>query len=212
MTRITKNIGLFAMIPLFTIMLLASYTGPSFAEQAQDQKPSAKVDRVLFQGQGWYEVRLTVNAGTEDILSGKVSITSDTSSKEIELQRMNANSSVDLITTIHADSRDSISAAVTQVNKRQGPSVSYIGSTPVIGGENGEYWAQFRVYAGDDNVSKVHLNIQSDRDAIKIVASGNNISRNSGFIGAHTYAITTVKLKADDPTSIKASILDYQIN
>ena len=310
MTQITKNIGLLAMIPLFTMVLLVAYTGPAFAVDVNDQKPSVKVDRILLKGQGWYEVRLTVNVGTEDILGGKVRITSDTSSRDIELQNAKANSSVHLITTIKADSRDSvdvklseikqkqgpsvfqtstksvistndqnpsievdsilfkgqgryevrltvnagaedffggkvritsdtssrdielqqikansfvnlittigadsknsITAKLTEIQQKQGPSVSYIGSTPITSGGDGAYLAQFQVNAGDENVSKVRLSIESDRESLEVMASGNDRSRDSGFIGANTYGITTVKLIANNLASIKATILDYQ--
>ncbi|CAE6500974.1 hypothetical protein [Candidatus Nitrosotenuis uzonensis] len=308
MTQITKNIGLLAMIPLFTMVLLVAYTGPAFAVDVNDQKSSVKVDRILLKGQGWYEVRLTVNVGAEDILGGKVRITSDTSNRDIELQKTKANSSLYLITTIQADSRDSIdvklseikqkqgpsvpltstksvastnnqnptlkvdsvlfkgqgryevrltvnagaedffggkvritsdtsnrdielqqikansfvnlittigadsktsiTAKLTEIQQKQGPSVSYMGSTPITG--SSAYLAQFQVNAGDENVSKVRLSIESDRETLEVVASGNNRSRDSGFIGANTYGITTVKLIANNPSSIKATILDYQ--
>jgi len=188
----------------------AFQTSTKLATGTNNQNPALKVDSVLFKGQGRYEVRFTVNAGAEDFFGGKARITSDTSSRDIQLQKIDANSSVHLITTIGADNRNSINAKLTEIREKQGPSVSHISSTPITGGSDGAYLAQFQVNAGDDNVSKVRLSIQSDRETLEVVASGNDRSSDSGFIGANTYGITAVKLVANNPSSIKVTILDYQ--
>ena len=65
------------------------------------------------------------------------------------------------------------------------------------------YNAVFQLQAGDSNIEKVEIVVKSDIDAVLTNING---------LFAHDTSINSVKIGANDPSSITAEIFKYQIN
>ncbi len=85
----------------------------------------------------------------------------------------------------------------------QGPYFYLIAVQPTSANSDNLYNAIFDVWAGDENVIDVQLAVKSDRESFTTMA---------GSFNAGDHSITTIKIRADDPSSIDAKILSWNIN
>ncbi len=85
----------------------------------------------------------------------------------------------------------------------QGPYFYLIAVQLTSANSDNLYNAIFDVWAGDENVIDVQLAVKSDRESFTTMA---------GSFNAGDHSITTIKIRADDPSSIDAKILSWNIN
>jgi flagella basal body P-ring formation protein FlgA len=73
-----------------------------------DGEASVKIRAVELKNQGFYEVHLLISSGNEDLAAGKILVTSDASSKEVNFDAVPSESTTDVRTIIKVNDRSSV--------------------------------------------------------------------------------------------------------
>ena len=85
----------------------------------------------------------------------------------------------------------------------QGPYFNLIAVQQASANSDNLYNAIFDVYAGDVNSLDIQLLVTSDKESIIAMA---------GSLNAGSHAVTTVKIRADDSSSIGGEVLGWNVN
>ncbi len=95
------------LIPVIAIAMIAGTTSQVLAIEGNDES-SVKIRAVELKNQGFYEVRLLISSGNEDLAAGKILVTSDVSSKEVDFDAIPSESTTDVRTIIKVNDRSSV--------------------------------------------------------------------------------------------------------
>jgi len=204
MNQKLKYVGLLAIAPLF-MAALTTYQDAN-AIELDGNSPHVDVSNVIYKDKGWYKVDMKLFAGDQDLLAGKLLVSSDIASKEIDHFKVFANSVTSERTMIKANDKNSITAEFLKADTD--PFLVYKELSPSLRGTNG-YDVVIEIHATGKDVTNVQLLVKSDIDEIRLMANGAGLA---GIITADTYGITSVFIHAMNPSSITAEILNYQIN
>jgi len=96
-----------AILPLFFVGLTVHNEA---AAQLTIEEPYVEISSILVKNKSWYEVKIMIHAGDKDLPAGKLLVTSDTSRKEIDHDKVRANQFTSERAIIHADDKASIRA------------------------------------------------------------------------------------------------------
>ena len=206
MTKISAKI--LVLIPVIAIAMITGTISQVMAVSETDE-PSVDVRAVLSQHQGFYEVRLLVSSGSEDLPAGKILVTSDVSSKEINHDAVKAGKILDMRTTIKVSDKSSVDAKLIKVSGS--PTLELLDVVSYIGGESNLYLATIKITMGYESIQNVDLLVSSDMESFSILANSNNKSQKDGWFGAYTDTITTVKIHAKDSESISVQLVSYDL-
>ncbi len=95
------------LIPVIAIAMIAGTASQAMAIEGNDEA-SVKIRAVELKNQGFYEVRLLISSGNEDLAAGKILVTSDASSKEVNFDAVPSESTTDVRTIIKVNDRSSV--------------------------------------------------------------------------------------------------------
>ncbi len=205
MNQKLKYVGLLAIAPLF-MAALTTYQNANAIELSEDS-PHVDVTSVLFKDRGWYTVDMILFAGDQDLLAGKLLVSSDIASKEIDHSKVFADSVTSEKTVINANDKSSIKAEFLIADTD--PFLILKDVSPSLREKNG-YNAVIEIHATGKDVTNVQLLVKSDIDEIRLLANGASYTGGEGgIITANTYGITSVFIQAMNPSSITAEILNY---
>lgn len=183
MNNIKKIIGLLVMLPLFTISL-------TFAGQIQTAD-AANISTIG--GTGGHNIgntNLVGSSGVDDGASGSHKFGSMTAGIVCGDRLCSEPAR-----TFEAKIVESAPIAVN------GPSVKEVGIISGSANSDNLFKAMYNVYAGDKDVVFVKLLVTSDTDSMMTSIGG------IGFTG---FSPVSVLLKANDPSTISALIVDWQ--
>jgi len=207
MTQKTKYIGILTILPLFFIGF--SVYNEAIAQES-NQDAYVEVRGILEKEKSFYDVRMNIHAGNEDLPAGKLLVTSDRSSKEIDHNKVRANLVSSEKTVIRADDKTSIKVEFVKLSTE--PFLVLHDAEPSLVEKN-TFTVTIGVHATSKPVQNVQLLVGSDLERIQTIASSAGKSNsNTGLIDAFTHGLTTIRITAMDPNSITAEILNYQIN
>jgi len=194
-----------AILPLFFVGLTEHNEA---AAQLTIKEPYVEISSILVKEKSWYEVKINIHAGDEDLPAGKLLVTSDTSRKEINHNKVRANQLTSERTTIHADDKASIRADFSKFSTE--PFLVIHDVEPSVGEEN-TYTVTIGVHAGSKDVKDVQLVVTSDLASVRSIGSGTVISQSDiGLQESFNKVLRTFYITAMDPNSITANIISYK--
>jgi len=200
-----KYIGMLAILPLFFAGLTVHNEA---AAQLTIEEPYVEISSVLVKNKSWYEVKIMIHAGDKDLPAGKLLVTSDTSRKEIDHDKVRANQFTSERITIHADDKASIRADFSKFSTE--PFLVIHDVEPAVGEEN-TYTVTIGVHAGSKDVKDVQVVVTSDISQTRSIGDGTVISQSDiGLEESFTKDLITFYITAMDPNSITANIVSYQ--
>jgi len=205
MNQKIKYIGMLAILPLFFVGLTVHNEA---AAQLTIEEPYVEISSVLVKNKSWYDVQIKIHAGDKDLPAGKLLVTSDTSRKEIDHDKVQANQFTSEKTTIHADDKASIRADFSKFSTE--PFLVIHDVEPAVGEEN-TYRVTIGVHAGSKDVKDVQVVVTSDIAWARSVGDGTVISQSDiGLEESFSKDLRTFYITAMDPNSITANIISYQ--
>ena len=194
-----------AILPLFFVGLTINNEA---AAQLTIEEPYVEISSVLVKNKSWYEVKIMIHAGDKDLPAGKLLVTSDTSRKEIDHDKVRANQFTSERITIHADDKASIRADFSKFSTE--PFLVIHDVEPAVGEEN-TYTVTIGVHAGSKDVKDVQVVVTSDISQTRSIGDGTVISQSDiGLEESFTKDLITFYITAMDPNSITANIVSYQ--
>ena len=193
------------ILPLFFVGLIVNNEA---AAQLTIEEPYVEISSVLVKNKSWYEVKIMIHAGDKDLPAGKLLVTSDTSRKEIDHDKVRANQFTSERTTIHADDKASIRADFSKFSTE--PFLVIHDVEPAVGEEN-TYTVTIGVHAGSKDVKDVQVVVTSDISQTRSIGDSTVISQSDiGLEESFTKDLITFYITAMDPNSITANIVSYQ--
>ena len=194
-----------AILPLFFVGLTVHNEADA---QLTIEEPYVEISSVLVKNKSWYEVKIMIHAGDKDLPAGKLLVTSDTSRKEIDHDKVRANQFTSERITIHADDKASIRADFSKFSTE--PFLVIHDVEPAVGEEN-TYTVTIGVHAGSKDVKDVQVVVTSDISQTRSIGDGTVISQSDiGLEESFTKDLITFYITAMDPNSITANIVSYQ--
>ena len=194
-----------AILPLFFVGLTINNEA---AAQLTIEEPYVEISSILVKNKSWYEVKIMIHAGDKDLPAGKLLVTSDTSRKEIDHDKVRANQFTSERITIHADDKASIRADFSKFSTE--PFLVIHDVEPAVGEEN-TYTVTIGVHAGSKDVKDVQVVVTSDISQTRSIGDGTVISQSDiGLEESFTKDLITFYITAMDPNSITANIVSYQ--
>ena len=194
-----------AILPLFFVGLTVHNEA---AAQLTIEEPYVEISSILVKNKSWYEVKIMIHAGDKDLPAGKLLVTSDTSRKEIDHDKVRANQFTSERITIHADDKASIRADFSKFSTE--PFLVIHDVEPAVGEEN-TYTVTIGVHAGSKDVKDVQVVVTSDISYVRSLGDSTVISQSDiGLEETFTKDLITFYITAMDPNSITANIVSYQ--
>jgi len=205
MNQKIKYIGMLAILPLFFVGLTVHNEADA---QLIIEEPYVEISSILVKEKSWYEVKISIHAGDKDLPAGKLLVTSDTSRKEINHDKVRANQFTSERTIIHADDKASIRADFSKFSTE--PFLVIHDVEPAVGEEN-TYTVTIGMHAGSKDVKDVQVVVTSDISQTRSIGDGTVISQSDiGLEESFNKDLITFYITAMDPNSITANIISYQ--
>jgi len=173
-----------------------------------DGEASVKVGTVELKNQGFYEVHLLVSSGSEDLIAGKILVTSDVSSKEVNFAAVPSESTGDVRTIIKANDRGSIDAKLINIDDK--PTAKLVKVISIADGEVDLHRATVMVKAGSDAIRNVKLLLESDMESLLIFTDPARTSSDVNRVfSSYSDGLTTANIHAMDSESISVKLASY---
>ncbi len=186
MRKNLKHLGLIGILSIFTIVLITSSIGYAAAVNVGSQdNPSNPVTKHKVCGDKLCSGKDGVNVGSQDVPSHHVTkykICGD---------------------RLCSESAPKVEAKIVEEEILLIP--PYIEEFEVIKGSTDSenmFKAIYKVYAGEQNISKIQILVKSDSDLVYMTSSG---------IWEGGYDLITIRIQASDKDSISTEILSWEI-
>jgi flagella basal body P-ring formation protein FlgA len=195
------------LIPVIAIAMIAGTASQAMAIEGNDEA-SVKVRAVEFKNQGFYEVHLQISSGNEDLAAGKILVTSDASSKEVNFDAVPSQSTTDVRTIIKVVDRSSVDAQLINIDTKS--TAKLIDVIPAVDSE-----ASVKVRAvqfKSNGFYEVHLQISSgneDLAAGTILVTSDASSKEVNYFAVPAQSTTDVRtiIKVVDRSSVVAQLI-----
>jgi len=190
------------LIPVFAIVMIAG-TATQVMAIGDNDDASVKIRALELKNQGFYEVRLLISSGNEDLAAGKILVTSDASSKEVNFDAVLAESTTDVRTVIKVNDRSSVDAKLINIDDK--PTAKITGVILFDGRDANLYTATVKVSTGSEAIQNVKLLFESDMESLSVSASPARNNNGERIFSAYSDGLTTIKIHAIDSESIIVS-------
>ena len=195
------------LIPLIAIAMIVGTASQAMAIEGNDEA-SVKIRSVQLKNQGSYEVHIRISSGNEDLAAGKILVTSDVSSKEVNYFAVPSESTTDVRTMIKLNDRSSVDAKFINIDDK--PTAKLVKIVSITKGGVDLHRATVMVETGSEAIRNVKLLLESDMESLFVFTDpARNTSDVNRIFNPYSQGLTTTNIHAMDSESISVKLASY---